>query len=71
MLRAPCLDQKTKKDCPKRQLGCRKECSEWQKYEAQKKIEYEQRTLESNRRAVEITHTNRSIARAERRLHKR
>lgn len=71
MIIAPCLDPKTKVDCPKRKVNCRKQCPEWQKYEAQKKIEYEQRTIDSNRKAVEITYTLRSMSKAERRLHKR
>lgn len=71
MVRAPCLDPKTKIDCPKRKVHCRKDCPEWQEYTAKKEKEYAERTIESKRRSVEMSHTLRSIIKAERRMNNR
>lgn len=44
--RSPCFDRKTKTDCPKRSLTCRSECEEFQKYERDRMIFYQQRKLD-------------------------
>lgn len=33
MTRPPCFDEATRTDCPKRHVGCRAECPEWQAWE--------------------------------------
>lgn len=33
MTKSPCYDETTRTDCPKRHVGCRAECPEWQAWE--------------------------------------
>lgn len=33
MTRPPCFDEATRTDCPKRHVGCRADCPEWQAWE--------------------------------------
>lgn len=33
MTRPPCFDEATRTDCPKRHVGCRTDCPEWQAWE--------------------------------------
>jgi hypothetical protein len=42
-MRTPCYDVKTKTDCPKRKVGCRKDCKAWAEHEAERKACYKQR----------------------------
>lgn len=33
MTRPPCFDEATRTDCPRRYVGCRADCPEWQEWE--------------------------------------
>lgn len=33
MIRPPCFDEATRTDCPRRYVGCRADCPEWQAWE--------------------------------------
>ena len=52
----PCYNRETHTDCPKRRVGCRSTCEEWEKYETAKKEEYAQRQseVETNYRPLNL-----------------
>lgn len=41
----PCYNRETHTDCPKRRVGCRSTCEEWQKFEAANADERERRYM--------------------------
>lgn len=43
MMKNPCYDPETHTDCPKRKVGCRKDCQEWKEYEADRRDHYSEK----------------------------
>lgn len=39
-MKNPCYDLETQIDCPKRRVGCRKDCAEWKEYEEEQRKRY-------------------------------
>lgn len=39
-MKNPCYDPETQIDCPKRRVGCRKDCTEWKEYEEEQRKRY-------------------------------
>lgn len=62
MIKAPCYNETTKTDCPKRAVGCHERCEAWRKYEKLRDEEYRQRQIEREAKGAIYEHRNKVIA---------
>lgn len=51
-MKSPCFNVQTKTDCPKRHVGCTKDCPEWAKYVEERNEEYRVRAITGWAQAV-------------------
>lgn len=51
-MKNPCYDPETQTDCPKRKVGCRKDCKAWSEWEAERREHYNEKLKTAKRTAV-------------------
>ena len=61
MAKAPCYNDETKTDCPRREAGCHSHCEKWKEYEALRNEEYRQRRIRCDAVGAAIDSRERAI----------